>query len=102
MSEPEEPVGNPLRAELDDLVRRVQEATGRVPGMSAPLTAVGDGDAWRGPAARRFRDQHLDPARSGLYGPLDRLVDDVASVRDGLPREVSPERARELRREWGL
>ncbi|WP_010147442.1 hypothetical protein [Serinicoccus profundi] len=102
MSEPEDPVTNPLRAELDELVRRVRLATGEVPGLSGPLEAVGDGDAWKGPAARRFRDAHLEPARTGLYGPLGRLVDDVESARDGLPREVSPERARELRREWGL
>lgn len=102
MSESEEPVGNPLRAELDDLVRRVRNATGQVPGMSGPLQAIGDGDAWEGPAARRFRSRHLEPARDGLYRPLDRLIDDVESRRDGLPREVSPERAAELRREWGL
>lgn len=101
-SETEGPVANPLRAELDDLVRSVSRAQGQVPGMRGPLQAVGDGQAWKGPAARRFREKHLSPTSSTLYRALDRLVDDVTAARDAQPREVSPERAETLRREWGL
>lgn len=95
-------MSNPLRAALTRLLGRVQNARAAVPGMGAPLTAVGDGDAWRGPAARRFHDQHLAPTAHALYTPLDRIEDDVRAARDAQPREVSAEEAAALRRRWGL
>lgn len=103
MAEPDEtPVSNPLRTELSRLLGRVQQARSEVPGMDGPLTAVGDGQGWRGPAARRFHDRHLSPGARSLYTPLDRLEDDVRSARDAQPTEVSPEEAELIRRQWGL
>lgn len=98
----EGPVSNPLREALSRLLGRVLEAQAAVPGMGAPLSAVGDGDAWRGPAARRFHDQHLAPSAQALYRPLARIEDDVRAARDAQPREVSAEEAEALRRRWGL
>lgn len=101
-AEAEEPVANPLRTALSQLLVRVQGTRGSVPGMQGVLTAVGDGDAWKGPAARRFSDRYLSPTSEALYGPLDRIEDDVRAARDAQPREVSPEQAEAIRRQWGL
>ena len=103
MPEPDEtPVSNPLRSELSRLLTQVQQARSQGPGMHGPLTAVGDGQGWRGPAARRFHDRHLSRSAQSLYTPLDRLEDDVRAARDAQPVEVSPEQAELIRRQWGL
>lgn len=103
MAEADEgPVPNPLRAELSALLTRVRDARWEVPGMGGPLTAVGDGQAWKGPAARRFHDHHLAPAAQSLYRPLDRLEEDVRAARDAQPAEVSSDQADRIRRQWGL
>ncbi|QFG69684.1 hypothetical protein [Ornithinimicrobium pratense] len=103
MSEPDEtPVSNPLRSELSRLLSQVQEARSQVPGMAGPLSAIGDGQAWQGPAARRFHNQHLSPTAQALYVPLDRLEDEVRVARDAQPAEVSPEQAELIRQQWGL
>ena len=95
-------VANPLRAELEDLLRQARRARGSVPSMRGPLEAVGDGQAWRSPAARRFRDNHLQPVSSTLYSQLDRALEDIEAARDAQPSMVSPERADALRARYGL
>lgn len=102
MADPEAPVANPLRAELAELARAARLAVGGVPGMTGPVHAIGDGQAWKGPAARRFRDAHLGPAKGSIYPALAGLVDDVEAARDGQPSQVSPEQAKALRQKWGL
>lgn len=102
MADAEAPVGNPYRAALTELARAARAAAGGVPGMTGPLAAIGDGQAWKGPAARRFRDTHLGPVKGALYPALTQLIEDVEAARDAQPSEVTPEQATALRQKWGL
>lgn len=98
----EEAVANPLKAELRQLLEDTRTAVDLVPGLDAVATAVGDGDAWRGPLARRMHDDTFAPWATRVSQALTDLVDDVQDATDGQDDDVDPDTARRMRQELGL
>ncbi len=98
----DEPEANPWKAELRQVLEDTQTAVEKVPGLDTVATAVGDGDAWRSPLARRMHDDTFSPLASRVSSALTDIEQDVQDAIDGEDDDVDPETARQMREDLGL
>ena len=76
--------------DLRGLLNRVEQALDRVPGLSVPVSSIGSGQAWTGPAARTFHSEQLSPLATALTAAKRQVISDLGEALTHAPSAADP------------